>query len=141
LDNNWLDSIRKQSDTTYEKKYRNSEFTVAEYLIDTKNSTVCQLMKDSLGKIRQIVIAKGNKRTFTAGYYRNGQLMADLPLDSNGAYNGMAKLYYANGRFKKEGKFVHGFYNGIWKNYDNTGVQVSSEFYDSDGQLIKTVRK
>src|SRR6187401_3217207 len=69
-----LDSIKLKSDTNYSKPYRNADFVTSEYFINRKDSTVCQLMKDSSGQIRQILIARNNRTLFTAQYYKNGQL-------------------------------------------------------------------
>ncbi len=136
LDKNWLDSIKKKSDTSWVKPYRNEEFAVSEYYIDKTDSIVTQVMKDRQGMIRQIIIARYDQiRLFFAEYFANGQLMASLPLDSAGHYNGNGKYYYENGRVKSEGSFSHGLFNGKWKNYDTTGRLLNVDEYDSNGQL------
>jgi antitoxin component YwqK of YwqJK toxin-antitoxin module len=141
VDTNWLDSIKRKSDTSWIKPYRNNEFVTSEYYIDKKDSIVTQLMKDSAGAIRQIIIAKyDNIRLFFAEYYANGQLKASLQFDSTGKYNGQAKYYYQNGQVKSEGIFVHGFFSGQWKNYDEKGKFISKDEYDENGQLIKTTK-
>jgi antitoxin component YwqK of YwqJK toxin-antitoxin module len=141
VDTNWLDSIKRKSDTSWIKPYRNNEFVTSEYYIDKKDSIVTQLMKDSAGTLRQIIIAKyDNIRLFFAEYYANGQLKAKLPLDNMGKYNGQAKYYYQNGQVKTEGTFTRGFFSGEWKNYDKNGKLISKDEYDEDGQLIKTTK-
>jgi antitoxin component YwqK of YwqJK toxin-antitoxin module len=137
----WLDSIKNKSDTSWTKRYRNKDFVTAEYYVDKKDSIVTQLMKDSAGIIRQIIIARyDNTRLFFAEYYSNGQLKARLPLDSIGKYNGQAKYYYQNGQVKSEGTFTHGFFSGQWKNCDEKGKLISKDEYDENGQLIKTTK-
>jgi antitoxin component YwqK of YwqJK toxin-antitoxin module len=139
LDIHWLDSIKHKSDTSWIKPYRNNEFVTAEYFIDKKDSIVTQLMKDSAGTIRQINIAKYDMiRLFFAEYYANGQIKAGLPLDSLGRNNGPCKYYYENGQIKSEGIFKHGFYSGQWKNYGEKGELLSTDEYDSSGQMLNT---
>lgn len=139
IDTGWLDSIKKKSDTSWIKPYRNKEFVNAEYYVDRKDSIVTQLMKDSAGTIRQINIAKyDNIRLFFAEYFANGQLKADLPLDSIGKYNGSCKYYYENGQIKSEGSYSHGFLSGTWKNYDERGKLLSTDEYDTSGRLIRS---
>jgi antitoxin component YwqK of YwqJK toxin-antitoxin module len=136
----WLDSIKQKADTTWTKPYRNNEFVTAEYYVDRKDSIVTQLMKDAVGTIRQINIAKyDNIRLFFAEYYANGQLKAHLPLDELGKYNGEAKYYYDDGSIKSAGLFNHGMYSGEWKNYNEKGELISTDQYDSNGQLLKSI--
>jgi len=125
-------------DTTYSKRYRNKEFAVAEYYINRKDTTVCQLMKDSANRIRQILIAKRDRKIFTAEYFSNGQLKATLPLDKDGRLNGEGAFYFESGCVRSKGSFRHGFYFGEWKNFDQNWKNVSTDQYDSNGQLIKT---
>lgn len=141
VDRKWLDSIKSKSDTSWIKKYRNKEFATAEYYIDKKDSIVTQVMKDTAGIVRQIITAKyDNIRLFFAEYYVNGQLQAKLPLDNNGKYNGKAEFYYENGNLKSSGIFMHGLYSGEWKNYDEEGRQISTDTYNSKGELVKTIK-
>lgn len=139
IDHAWLDSITRKSDTSWIKPYRNNEQVTAEYYVDRKDSIVTQLMKDSAGNIRQITIAKYDQvRLFFAEYYSNGQMMARLPLDNTGNYNGEGRFYFEDGRVKSTGQFAHGFYTGEWKNYNKQGVLLSIDIYDENGQLITT---
>ena len=64
LANSFIDTVIKKSDSSYEKKYYRSDFVTAQYYVNKKDSTVCQLMKDSAGLIRQIIIAKKNTGIF-----------------------------------------------------------------------------
>lgn len=140
IDAQWLDSIKQKADTTWIKPYRNNEFVTAEYYVDRKDSIVTQLMKDASGMIRQVSIAKyDNIRLFFAEYYANGQLQAKLPLDNEGRYDGEAKYYYEDGGIKSTGTFNHGLYAGEWKNYNEKGKLISTDQYDSNGRLIKTI--
>ncbi|HEV7780981.1 MAG TPA: hypothetical protein VGO58_06925 [Chitinophagaceae bacterium] len=137
----WLDSVISKADTGYIKPTERSDFTTTEYFIDRDDSSVCQLIKDSLGVIRQIIIAKKDTRTFFAQYYANGQLQADLPLDEFGQYHDTAAYYYEDGVVESRGVYRHGMKNGEWKNYNSRGKLVSAETYDPNGQLIKKEEK
>jgi antitoxin component YwqK of YwqJK toxin-antitoxin module len=138
-DMQWLDSIKHKSDTSWIKRYRNNEFVTAEYYIDKKDSIVTQLMKDSAGTIRQIIIARyDHTRLFFGEYYANGQLKASLPLDSMGRYHGQGKYYHEDGQVKSEGLFNHGLFSGKWKNYNEKGSLITTDEYDTNGQLIQT---
>ena len=140
IDTAWLDSIKRKSDTSWIKPYRNKEFATAEYYVDRKDSIVTQLMKDSSCTIRQINIAKyDNIRLFFGEYYANGQLQASLSLDSMGKYNGPCKYYYENGQIKSEGTYSHGFLSGEWKNFNPKGRLTSIDKYDKSGQLQSPV--
>jgi antitoxin component YwqK of YwqJK toxin-antitoxin module len=137
----WLDSIIKKSDTSWVKPYRNNYFVSAVYYVDKKDSIVSQLMKDSAGTIRQVSIAKYDKiRLHFSEYYANGQLMAKLPLDSNGKFHGPSKLFYPTGAIKSMGQYEHGFYSGQWENFDEKGKLLFIEVYDTNGQLSKTIK-
>ncbi|MBI3882707.1 MAG: DEAD/DEAH box helicase [Sphingobacteriales bacterium] len=127
VDTIWLDSIIKSSDTFYTKAYHRNDFVTAAYFVNKKDSSICQVMKDSADVIRQVIISKKNTRVFYAGYYANGQLKAKYSLDSFGQYNGLSKEYYENGAVQSEGNYNSGIKNGDWKNYDSTGVLLSTE--------------
>jgi uncharacterized protein len=139
LDKEWLDSIIAKSDSSYTKPYYRTDFVTASYYINKKDSSVCQVMKDSAGLIRQIIIAKKDIRTSFGQYYPNGQLQADLPLDNYGHYHGTATYYFMNGSIQSQGNYSNGLKNGQWKNYDEKGKLVSLEEYDTNGQLVKTI--
>ncbi len=134
----WLDSICKSADTSYIKKYGTLKFANAEYYFNRKDSIVCQLMKDSSDSITQIIITKKNRRNFFAEYYPNGQLIAQLPLDSFGQYNGASKYFYQNGFVESEGDYKSGLKTGTWKDFDINGKLISLNEYDSNGQAIQT---
>ncbi|HSU28507.1 MAG TPA: hypothetical protein VLJ68_09015, partial [Chitinophagaceae bacterium] len=98
-----------------------------------------QVMKDKKGTIRQVIAANNeNVRLFFAEYYPNGQLMANLPLDDLGKFNGHAVYYYENGSLKSEGNFNHGLATGEWNNYSKNGKVSGIDHYDENGQLIST---
>lgn len=132
-----LDAFIKQSDSSYNKPYYRTDFVTAWYYINKKDSAVCQVMKDSAKTIRQIIIAKKNVRTFFAGFYGNGQLQADLPLDEFGHYHGSATYYYPSGHTESTGNYQHGIKTGAWKYFDEKGRLFSTDNYDKNGQLIK----
>ena len=140
VDTQWLDSVRSKADTVYSKKYRNNEFVTAEYLVNKKDSFVCQVMKDSSGMIRQIIQAKNNVRIYTSSFYSNGQLMAKLLTDSFGKFNGPAVYYFENGNVKEEGVYLHGFYSGSWKNYDDKNNLLYTSEYNANGELINATK-
>jgi antitoxin component YwqK of YwqJK toxin-antitoxin module len=139
INSTWLDSIITSSDSSYTKPYYRSDFVTAEYYLNKNDATVCQLMKDSAGKIRQIVITKKEVRTFFGQYYSNGQLQASLPLDAFGQYHGASTYYYKSGSVKSSGNYVHGFKNGTWENYNENSKLLFTEEFDSNGGLIKTI--
>jgi len=136
-----LDSVKKKSDTSYTRKYRTEEFAVADYFINRKDSTVCQIMKDTGGIIHQVIMAKNDRRFFTAEYFDNGQLKAKLPFDKNGKFDGTAEYYFENGCVMRKGSFVHGFFHGEWRNFDERGNLLSVDSYDENGQLINSSSK
>jgi hypothetical protein len=130
-----IDSFIKIADSAYSKPYKRTDFVTAYFYVNKKDSSVMQLMKDSFETIRQVIVSKKNIRTHYAQYYPNGQLMADLPLDESGLYNGDATYYFPNGRVRESGKFVHGLYTGEWKNFDTKGKPLSSVKYDNNGNI------
>jgi len=133
----WLDSIVQKSDSTYSKPYKRPDFVTAHYYIIKKDSTLCQVMKDSADSIRQIIIAKKNIRTFFSQYYSNGTLQADLPLDEFGQYHGTGTFYFEDGSVQSTGNFTHGFKTGPWKVYDEKGKLTATDNFDNNGQLIQ----
>lgn len=141
FDRAFLDSIKAKSDTGFIKHYRNTDFVTAEYFVNRKDSTVCQLMKDSAGHIRQILVAAKKTKLFGAEYYKNGQLVAFLPLSADGKYNGAATYYYESGIIKSKGSYLDGFHVGRWNNYSGEGNLISTELYNGNGVLVKTENK
>lgn len=141
IDNLWLDSLIKQSDSNYTKPYKRTDFVTATFYINKKDSSVCQVMKDSASAVRQIIISKKDVRTFFAQYYSNGQLQAHLTLDEFGQYNGAATNYYINGSIQSNGNYLHGLKQSQWKNFNEKGNLISLEEYDTNGQLFKTIKQ
>lgn len=137
LDKAWLDSIAKASDSSYVKPYYRTDFVTAQYYINKKDSSVCQLMKDSAGIIRQIIMTKKGVRIFFGSYYKNGRLQADLPLDEFGQYHGTGTFYYEDGSLQSSGNFNHGLKTGDWKVYDEKGKLTATDTFDKNGQLIQ----
>jgi antitoxin component YwqK of YwqJK toxin-antitoxin module len=136
LAGSFIDSIIKHSDSSYEKPYYRTDFVTASYYVNKKDSTVCQLMKDSAGKIRQVIIAKKDIRIFFGQYYPNGNLQADLPLDTFGQYHGTGTFFYEDGSLQSTGNYNHGFKTGDWKVYDEKGKVTATDSYDNNGNLV-----
>lgn len=136
LTTRFVDSVIKKSDSSYEKKYYRSDFVTAQYHVNKKDSTLCQLMKDSAGLIRQIIIVKKDVRIFFGSYYTNGQLQASLPLDGFGQYHGAGKFYYEDGSLQSSGNYTHGFKTGAWKVFDEKGKETATDNFDQNGNLI-----
>lgn len=132
----FIDSVIKKSDSSYQKEYYRSDFVTAQYYVSKKDTTVCQLMKDSAGLIRQIIIVRKDTRVFFGSYYKNGQLQADLPLDAFGQYHGTGKFYYEDGSLQSTGNYNHGFKTGAWKVYDKKGRELTTDNFDQNGNLI-----
>lgn len=109
---------------------------MAEFYVSKKDASICQLMKDSAGKIRQIVIAKNNVRVLFVPYYANGSIQADLPVDEFGQFHGKGSFYYENGEVQSSGNYVHGFKTGEWKSYTESGELINTDTYNEKGQLI-----
>jgi MORN repeat variant len=130
-----LDSLTKDADSSYITKYRNSEFVSAEFFVNKAQQLVCQVMKDSLGQVRQIIRARANTRLFYGEYFPNGQIKSILPLDNAGRYDGKSISFYEDGCIKAEGQYKQGFRIGEWKNYDSYGQISGMEMYDANGQL------
>jgi hypothetical protein len=136
LDTTWLGSIIKQSDTSYSKPYKRTDFVTAFFYINKKDSIICQVMKDSSQQIRQVLISTKNSKTHFSQYYANGQLIADIPLNKYGQNDGMATYYYEDGKIKTKGKFKNSLYAGTWENYDENGHILVPTKYDENGNII-----
>lgn len=139
LNSAWLEDIISKSDSSYSKPYYRSDFSTAYYYINKKENSLCQVMKDTAERVRQIIIEKNNVRNFYAGFYANGQVMAILPMGSNGRYDGKSTFFYEDGTIKSKGIYRDGFNTGEWKLFDEKGTLKGKEVYDSNGQLLKTV--
>lgn len=127
-----LDSIKGLADTTYAKKYGTIKFANAVYFINRKDSTVCQVMKDTADSIRQIIVTQKGKRSYFEEYYPNGQQVAFFQFDSLGQYNDSAKYFYENGLLESAGQYKNGFKTGSWLNYNAQGMLISTNEYDSN---------
>jgi len=132
----FIDSIIKTSDSNYTKPYYRTDFVTATYYINKKDATICQMMKDSAGKIRQVIISKKDTRIFFGSYYKNGQLQADLPLDAFGQYHGTGKFFYEDGSLQSSGNYSHGFKTGEWRVYDKKGKITNTDSYDNNGNIM-----
>jgi hypothetical protein len=138
IDMAFFDSVRHNSDTGFTRIIGAGEFYSAEQYY-TGDSIVSKIMKDTAGRITAFVQFHKNTRTAYAEYYSNGQLKAKLLPDSQGRFDGRATYYYEDGRIKSEGVYDKGLFSGTWKNYSVEGVLVSTDEYDANGQLIRSV--
>ena len=136
LASSFIDSIIKHSDSSYEKTGYRTDFVTTTYYLNKKDSSVCQLMKDSAGKIRQVIITKKDIRIFFGSYYKTGQLQNDLPLDTFGQFHGTGKFFYEDGSLQSTGNYKHGFKTGDWKVYDKKGKVTATDSYDDNGNLV-----
>jgi len=136
-----LDSVKKASDSAYSKPYYTRDFAMAEYLVNKKDSTTAQIMKDKDSVIQQVIITKNKNRIYFAQYYSNGQLMAKYSLDKFGQYDGYSEEYYESGIIKSSGMYRGGLHTGPWKNFDIRGKLVSTDTYNENGQLSSTGSK
>jgi hypothetical protein len=136
IDPSFIDSIRKESDTSYTRSIGAGEFYTAEQLLDREDSTITKILRDTAGRVTGMVQYRKGIRTFIGEYYINGQLKGKIPLDDKGQVHGEARYYYEDGRVRSEGAFQHGLYAGTWKLYDARGKLGSTEWYDSNGQLV-----
>ena len=139
INSSMIDSIKKVSDSIYVKPYFTSDFAIAEYYINKKDTTLTQLMRDKDSVIRQVIITKNKVRIYIAQYYGNGQLKQKYELDNFGQYNGYSKEYYENGFVKSSGIYKNGFHAGEWKNYNIKGIFVSIDKYNNNGQIENTI--
>ena len=140
IDMAFFDSIRCNSDTGFTRIIGAGEFYSAEQYY-RGDSIVSKIMKDTAGRITAFVQFHKNIRTAYAEYYSNGQLKAKLLLDDQGLFDGRAAYYYEDGNIKSEGVYDKGFFSGTWKNYSAGGVLVSTDEYDANGQLIRSVAR
>jgi hypothetical protein len=136
LDSAWLDSIIKVSDSSYSKPYYRSDFVTAYYYVNKKDSSLCQVMKDSASNIRQVIVIKKDVRTFFGQYYSNGHIQANPSLDEFGQFHGAGIFYFVNGSVQSQGTFTHGNKTGEWKTFDEKGKLIATDRYDMNGQLI-----
>ncbi len=130
----FIDSIKKLADTTYQKKQFTQDFANAEYYGIGKDSVLMQIMKDNSGNIRQVIVTRNNRRTHYSQYYNNGQLKALYAFDVYGSNSGESVEYYPNGAVKEKGEYKSGFRFGPWEMYDSLGSKTSTIMYDSNGQ-------
>lgn len=141
LDAKMIDSIRQHSDSIYEKPYKRSDWVTAEYFVSKKDSTITQIMKDSFGVVRQIIIEKGKRRVYVTQFYTNGQQQYKVKLDAYGQFDGDAEEYNLNGSLKRTGIYKSGLHIGPWKNYDENGVYSFTQQYNENGQEVEKFKE
>lgn len=140
LDSLWLNSLINNSDSSYSKPYKRTDFVTTFFYINKRDSSVCQVMKDSADHIRQILMVKKNIRTHFSEYFPNGQLISAIPLNELGQNDGVAIFYYENGTVKVKGIIKNGLYAGEWKNFDKQGKLTSISKYNANGNLTQTIQ-
>jgi antitoxin component YwqK of YwqJK toxin-antitoxin module len=138
VDNSLIDSVKKVSDSSYVKPYYSGYFASATYYLNSADSTLMQVMKDSSNKVRQVIIAKNNKRLYFTQYYANGQLMASYYFNADGQNDGESKEYFENGAVSMSGKYSNGLRTGKWKNFNEKGEYLFSAVYNNNGQQVST---
>ncbi len=138
VDQSMVDSLKKVSDSSYSKPYYSGNFAVAEYYLNSGDSSIMQVMKDSGKHVRQVIIAKNNKRKYFAQFYANGQLMASYQFDAYGQNDGESKEYFENGAVSMSGVYKNGMRTGKWKNFNEKGEYLFSALYNSNGQQVDT---
>ncbi len=132
----FLDSIERESDSSYVKTYPRKDLVKALYFISRKNNTLTQVLQDTAGKLRQVITEKNNRRSYFAEYYPNGQIVSKHSLDSFGQLHGFFEEYYETGIIKRSGQYSHDIQTGEWKNYSIDGNYISTDEYDKEGQLV-----
>ena len=135
IDTHFMDSVIKNSDSSYTKNYKRADFFTADYYISKKDSSTAQIMRDIAKQIRQVIISRNNIRTYFSQYYDNGQIIAHLSLDPFGQYHGHAVYYYRTGNIKSRGNYNHGLSTGTWQEFNNEGADTKLK-YDSTGVRI-----
>ena len=138
LDTSKISLYRKASDSSYIRMIGAAEFYTSEQLFDVDDSVSTKIMRDSSGRVVSILQFRKGLRIRYEEYYPSGQLKGKLPLNSSGAFEGIAKYYYEDGRVKSHGQYKNGLFAGEWMNYDPNGKYISTEIYDENGQLIRT---
>ena len=66
-------------------------------------------------------------------YYKSGKLFIELPTDTDGYINGMAKEYYESGVLKEEAPYIDDIKTGMEKEYYPSGKLKRETPYDTSG--------
>lgn len=138
LNKAWLQRIVTGSDSSYSKPYFRRDFVTAWYYVNKKDSTLCQVMRDSSQHVRQVVIEKNGVRTFFSRFYPDGQALVIVSLNTRGQFHGEATRFYPDGTLQSKGRYQDGLYAGSWEYYDEKGKLTRKEEYGTDGQLLNT---
>lgn len=72
------------------------------------------------GSIKTLVLQISPTNQVEREFYESGQLRWELPVGTNGKYNGMATFYYTNGQIES-----------VWQYTDNRSMPLRK--YDEDG--------
>lgn len=139
LNKAWLNQFIEKSDSTYQKHYMRRDFVTAYFYTNKKDSTLCQVMRDSAENVRQVIIEKNGIRTFYSQFYTNGQALFIVELNNDGQLEGKARNFYPDGKLKSQGNYYNGLYSGVWEYYDEQGKLVSKEEYGKEGERINII--
>lgn len=141
LNKAWLNQLIKRSDSSYSKPYFRRDFAVASYYLIRKDSILCQVMKDSSERIRQVLLQQKGVLRNSMMFYENGQLIDDISLDEKGQNHGPVIQYYPNGALRARGSYRHGLHYGNWDFFDETGQLTEKRVFDSTGVMIQSANE
>lgn len=137
INENDIQRIIEESDTIYmDTSYHSESLTV---YINKKTGDSCEILKDTLGNIIFIGRRRNGKCISTGEYYSNGQLKGKIECNSE-LEERTATYFYSDGRIRSEGKWHGQKMVGVWRNYDKDGLLVTTEYYNSEGQLEKEIK-
>lgn len=137
IDMKWIDSIVKNSDSSYTKNYYRKDIATAAYYISKRDSAMLEIMRDSSQNIKRFLLTHNQIMKRTAEFYDNGQLMVDVLFDDNGNAEGKTVTYYNNGKVKSKGIYKGGIKVGKWLEFLEDGKEILTN-YDTTGIIIKT---
>lgn len=137
FDKNLIDSLIKSSDTMYSSFIGRHDFYSEDFYIKKEDSLITQIIKDSLGNVVALGKTKNGVTFFAAEYYTNGQMIGKTKFRP-GTVDGPATYYYPDGRIKSKGQWSNYAQVGTWKIYKENGELKATDYYDSNGNLLKT---
>lgn len=121
IEKNWID---EESNSFKEfAYYENGQIRLEEDYIEGKLCVYKAYYKT--GEISAIVMYQNEVSIFGAEYYKNGQLMGNIPTNLDGKTNGLATYYYENGSLRGEQVFQNGKPIGNSKKYEQSGKLTS----------------
>ena len=90
------------------------------YVNDKKFTGQCYVYADNRQIVRLSTFKKGIPSGVYKGWYYPSGILAYEGRRKNGQIHGDYVGYREDGTKQAEGKFKKGFYNGLWKYYDNS---------------------